>query len=158
MIIQATEIQNLARDEPLISKLFDYLGGRQRHAREITIDRAMKAVPGEARSEMVRAFRLIGQVGLGDLLMGRKGKKTRLSWLVSPSDIERAVRGDVAEVISLGGNDSVISEDDDEDEDLVTHEYRLRRDLVVSIELPEDLTPKEASRLSQWLLTVPFDE
>lgn len=160
MKIDAKKIQDLARDDVLAGSLFDYLAKKQRHTKELTVDLAIQQVPGAMRSEMVQVFRELQQIGLGSLLMGRKGKKTRLSWLVQPADIEKARKKEIAELIA-SGSDSVSNEEfeqDDEDAELLTHEYRLRRDLVVSIKLPEDLTAKEASRLSQWLVTIPYDE
>lgn len=160
MSIEKKAILDLANDEPIISSLFDYLAARQRHTSELTIDRAIKAVPGTSRSEMISAFRELEQIGLGNLLLGRKGGKTRLSWLVSPEDIEKSRMGEL-DPIPLSDSESDLDELDeyeDENEELITHNYQLRRDLIISIKLPEDLTERESSRLGQWLATLPFDQ
>lgn len=160
MSVTQKSILTLENSEPVASAIFDYLATRQRHTSELTVDRAVKAVPSTTKSEMISVFRELEKIGLGVLLLGRKGGKTRLSWSVAPTDIEKARTGEL-DPIPLSVDDSdEFDEDEDENEDeegMITHTYRLRKDLLISIKLPEDLTDKEASRLGQWLATVPFD-
>lgn len=40
----------------------------------------------------------------------------------------------------------------------LTHDYRLRPDVVIKVDLPEDLNKAEAERLASWLKTLPFGE
>jgi transcriptional regulator with XRE-family HTH domain len=40
---------------------------------------------------------------------------------------------------------------------LLTHAYHLRPSLKVSIDLPADITPKEAERLSQFICSLPVE-
>lgn len=40
----------------------------------------------------------------------------------------------------------------------VSHRFTLRRNMVVTLPLPEDLTAKDVERLSKWLATLPLDE
>jgi len=161
MSVTQKSILDLENLEPVASAIFDYLATRQRHTSALTVDRAVKAVPGTTKSEMISVFRELEKIGLGVLLLGRKGAKTRFAWLVSPANLQRARTGELDPVpLSVNESDSDDFDEDDEDEDedgLVTHTYRLRRDLTISIKLPHDLTDKEASRLGQFLTTVPFD-
>jgi hypothetical protein len=57
-----------------------------------------------------------------------------------------------------GTVEAVSREPDEEDKALQTirHEYRLRPDFTAQIELPEDLTTREAARLADFLKTLPF--
>lgn len=41
---------------------------------------------------------------------------------------------------------------------MLTHKFRLRADLEISLELPADLSIKEVARVSEFLKTLPFDE
>ena len=115
MKIDAKKIQDLARDDALAASLFDYLAKKQRHTRELTVDQAIKDVPDVARSEMVQVFRELEKIGLGRLRMGRKGKKTRLSWDVRPADIEKARKKEIDELIT-SVSDSVLDEEDEQDD------------------------------------------
>ena len=42
-------------------------------------------------------------------------------------------------------------------EQVKKHEFYLREDYLISIELPSDFTQKDFVRLSKWLGTIPFD-
>lgn len=158
MSVTQKSILTLENSEPVASAIFDYLATRQRHTSALTVDRAVKAVPGTTKSEMISVFRELEKIGLGVLLLGRKGGKTRLSWSVAPTDIEKARTGELDPIpLSVDDSDEFDEDEDENEEGLITHTYRLRKDLLISIKLPEDLTDKEASRLGQWLATVPFD-
>lgn len=158
MSIAQETILAIQGTEPLVGRLFDWLATKQRFTQALTIERAIKAIPGTTKAEMIAVFRELENIKLGVLLLGRKGGKTRFSWSVAPADIEKARMGELDPIPSYDSEPEDDDEDEDEDEEgLVTHTYRLRRDLVITIKLPDDLTDKEASRLGQWLATVPFD-
>jgi hypothetical protein len=59
-----------------------------------------------------------------------------------------------------GTLEAVSGEPDEEDRvaQTIRHEYRLRPDFTAEIELPEDLTTREALRLADFLKTLPFVE
>ena len=43
------------------------------------------------------------------------------------------------------------------DNDFFEHKFHLRPDLSVTIELPTDLTPQEAARMSRFIETLPLN-
>jgi hypothetical protein len=39
---------------------------------------------------------------------------------------------------------------------MITHQFKLRPEMTVTVQLPGDLTEKEAERFSQFLRSLPF--
>jgi hypothetical protein len=46
--------------------------------------------------------------------------------------------------------------DEEEESDLIAHQFNLRPGMVVSIELPADFTEKEAERFSGFVRSLPL--
>lgn len=86
--------------------------------------------------------------------IGRKGKDTRLIWP------EVAPIGNLYRAFRLWFEDefSAVEPRNATVESIVLHEFHLRRDFVVAVRLPVDLTIREAKKLSMWLSSLSFDD
>jgi len=91
------------------------------------------------RQDIIAFLKQLANAGFGNFKNGRRGRPSRFVW---SKGIERAAAGSVA----TRGNRV----------DTLGHEYRLRPDYVVRLELPADLTPREARRLGDFVSTLSF--
>jgi len=153
-MILRTHIQELGNDNPLVKELLNYLEKKKRFTADLTVDQALKVVSG-TRSEVIGLFKKLEEAGLGDFIAGRKGNKSRFQWKVHASEIVKAWTG---EIEAIDDSDGTGTDADADELDMVEHKYRLRQDLEIVLELPDDLTHREASRLAKWLETLPFEE
>lgn len=95
------------------------------------------------RWELVEFFKSLEEKGYGNYIVGRRGWSTRIEWSekarrLSAEELDNSQRGrSIAEVID--------------------HKFNLRPGFEVFLSLPEDLTSKEAERLSSFVKTLPFN-
>jgi hypothetical protein len=78
-------------DEPA-KAIFDRFASRQRDARETPIERTAWMAECEY-PEVLRVFRELADLGVGHLLMGRKGRKSRMKWHYSIRSLGQAAQG-----------------------------------------------------------------
>lgn len=152
-MVSSADIKELGVRSSGFVAFFDYLASRKRFPADLTLDDASRALPKVSKPDLIAIFRDLDALGLAEFRMGRRGFKTRLTWIARPADVASAWRGELQEV--------AIGDDSDEDsilesEDFVEHVYQLRRELQVRLELPADLTEKEAAKLARWIETLPF--
>ncbi len=71
--------------------------------------------------------------------------------------VAKAAKGEEQTIAKLDPGESVSSEDEcDVPAGTLRHAYRLRQDLMINLELPANLTTKEATRLAEFIKTLPF--
>lgn len=111
-----------------------------------------KSVP---RREIVNFFKSLQDFGAGEMIVGRKGHASRFHWQVDSinlSSIDASFPKTPAPINTApdpltAGAPTV----------LISHRFQLRPDLVISIQLPSDITTNEAFRLGQFINSLPFD-
>jgi hypothetical protein len=134
--------------------LLDELAGRERNWRETSVDRlvAIFETKGDPlpRKEVIAVLKELEKIGSGSFLIGRRGKRSRFVWTDDLMSVGQAARGEADETEAAAG------EDEGAIAQLVTHYYQLRPDLQIRLELPEELTDKEAQRLGDFIKTLPF--
>lgn len=106
------------------------------------------------RRTLVTFFKRLEDFGAGEFLVGRKGHPSRFQWEVDSIQIathdvsfpttEHRTQSDVEFPLPVGPTV------------LISHRYQLRPELIVSLQLPADLNITEAHRLSQFVLSLPF--
>ncbi len=134
------------------SKILDHFASRIRDRKVVEVDRLMKILPEITRADIIEVFKKLGELGFGQFVVGRRGASSRFERKVSLPSLGRAA----------AGHDSVIAiaeDSDDAGDEPITihHEYRLRPTFTAQIELPADLTVKEAERLASFIRTLPFE-
>ncbi|HXJ56482.1 MAG TPA: hypothetical protein VNU68_07460 [Verrucomicrobiae bacterium] len=107
-----------------------------------------------SRRALIGTLRAFAQAGCGRFFAGRHGQPSRFVWAVPLATVGAAVVGDTSVSSSpkttrtpaiRGGGPGLFS-----------HPFRLRPDLIVSMNLPNDLTGQEADRLARFVQTLPF--
>ena len=112
------------------------------------MDRLGKILPDLTQSEIINVLKRLDEFGFGHFLVGRRGAASRFEWDVSLRSVGKAALG-------KGNVEPVSAEPDEEDEpETIRHEYRLRPDFTAQIELPADLTSREATRLTDFMKTL----
>jgi hypothetical protein len=137
--------------------IFDYFSSRTKNSSTTKIDRLLQLLyqrgQSPSRSEVISYFRQLEDAGCGQYVEGRRGHPSRFEWFVNLTTVGQAAAGSTTKVEGL-------LDESDEIEDLysnlLSHEYRLRPDLLVKFELPQDLSISEASRLAEFIKTLPF--
>jgi len=121
-----------------------------------------------SRGEVIKFFQKLGELGCGHLVWGRRGGKTRFVWGSNLTDVSKAAAGQDIKIGDAPTPAEVEEAEEEaangalgalqEDNDLVEHPFRLRKDLAVRLRLPADLTKAEATRLAAFIQTLPFEE
>ena len=155
----------LYRTDPVARRLFDWLAVRQNDATETTVERAA-AKSATSYSEMLRLFRKIEDIGIGTFIEGRRGHKSRITWLYSVRSVGEAAREVVGDLrgIEPGKVDNEGDELEENEEhqnssmQSFSHRLQLRTNFEVCVDLPHDLSQKEAERIAVWVRSLPFGD
>jgi hypothetical protein len=127
---------------------------RRRRQHVTKLDQLLNRVAGVTRSEAIRVFRTLEEIGCGEFIEGRKGHPSRFSWADDLTDVGRAARGEVPSVATL---------DEDEEDDNRNgknafereHPFELRDNYIARVRVPADLNEREAERLAMFVRSLP---
>lgn len=105
------------------------------------------------RGEVIALFRHLEELEHGTFVEGRKGHPSRFVWASSLIDVGKAAQGDAAAISPV----SISASADEESDEIRSYVFPLRSGTDAGLELPADLTLKEAERLCAFLrsLAVP---
>ena len=116
--------------------------------------------PSVSRRELVQTLRAFAQAGCGRFVAGRHGQPSRFVWGHSLAWVGGAVLGGTGNSDGAKGAASnmnnPVSEPKATDASMFSHPFRLRPALVISVQLPNNLTAYEADRLARFIQTLPF--
>jgi hypothetical protein len=149
-----TAIRALCASDEVARRLFDLFAERQRDQRETTVDRASWLI-GAGYYPVVAVFKRLEEIGVGRFIAGRHGNSSRMEWKFSIRSLGAVAKGEGRKLEGVSA-DAEVDDSGPEDEKLglIDHEFPLRPGLKVTLQLPEDLTDKESSRLSAFLATL----
>lgn len=146
-------LKKLYRSSNVAQAFFDLAAQRKNDQQETTVERAIDSLGNRFdRSKVVDLFRNLQQLRCGTFVLGRHTHKSRFVWGVSMISVGRAATGEISEIEDINEPD----EEEIESEFLI-HTYHLRADLHIDINLPVDLTQREAERLAMFLKSLPFE-
>lgn len=152
-------LQIIYAKNPVVKAICDHFAGRSKNQNETALHRMIVHLQSDGhdfrRQDVIGAFRALEQAECGRYVEGRHGWKSRFVWSVKSLLISDASKG-TESIASLEAEDEV--DDVVVEDDLIEHVFWLRPDLSVTIELPSDLTPHEAYRLSQFVSALSFEE
>lgn len=160
-------IRAFYRSDSSAKAILDYCAGRKNNSSETKVDRLVADVghrEGEgtvSRSEVISTLRELEKLGCGTFVIGRRGQPSRFQWDVQMIALGKAAKGDELPILSQSESheeDDIDIDDPDQEIRLIPHSYRLRRNLNLTLHLPDDLTGKEAARLGEFIKTLPFEE
>ena len=137
---------------------FDHMASRERNQSETKVERVIRILSEEgqhiARADVINLFKKLQEIGCGQFVTGRRGWPSRFVWSVSLISASRAAIGEQEEIEELPQTDSL----KDDEAGNITHSFHLRPDYELKLELPIDLTPKEAERLASFVKSLPMEE
>jgi hypothetical protein len=163
-------LRRLYRGDALAQRFFDYLAARSKNARETTVDRLLHVLSRDgqdvSRRDLIGLLQALQEQAAGEFIVGRRGQPSRFRWEVGMIGLAKAVRGEDGAAIEAIDETDVAAEtngDDSHGEEraapgTIRHCYQLRPDTQVRLDLPANLTTKEAHRLAEFIKTLPFDE
>ncbi len=151
-------LKSIYEGNEAVRAICDHMAERSKNQNETKLHRILFHLEQDGydfkRSDLIGAFRQLEEAGCGRYVEGRHGWKSRFVWAVKSMLVTDAATGVAPE--------EDIEEDADDAEnaesEMIEHSYVLRQDLTVTFELPADLTRKEASRLSQFVDSLSFEE
>lgn len=146
-------------NNPAVKAICDHFACRDRNQNETKLHRILmhleQAGYEVGKSDVISAFRSLESAGCGKYVEGRHGYKSRFTWLVNSKHLAAVARGADAATAEEQEPEGC---EGDMSEELLEHVYWLRPNLPVEFELPADLTQREASRLSQFIDSLSFEE
>jgi hypothetical protein len=162
-------LRRLYQTDAVAAAFFDHLASRRNSSRETTVDRLLQVLSQGgsevSRRELIALLQSLEPVGAGDFVVGRRGQPSRFRWAVGMVGLAKAARGDADAAIESIDITERASEPDDEQStvltlpaDFIAHVYQLRPGTQVTLNLPANLTSREATRLAEFIRTLPFDE
>jgi hypothetical protein len=151
------KLRELYSRNKVAAAVLDYFAGRKNAARRTTVDRVLKVMREQgaeiSRGGLIEVFRNLEAAGCGTFVVGRRGQPSRFAWQVGLVSVGQAAAGKGEHIEDISG-DAV---EEETGEQTLEHRFQLRPDQQVRLELPRDLTSREASRLADFIRTLPFD-
>lgn len=151
-------LQKLYKADETARIFLDHMSTRQRNQSETKVDRILKVLSREGhtvtRGDIIGLFRNLQDVECGQFVPGRHGWPSRFVWDVGLISVARIAAGENAEVEAIAAEE----EQDDSEPEYLTHAFNLRPAVEVAIELPVDLTEREAERLAGFVRSLPMEE
>jgi hypothetical protein len=160
--VDAKVLKHLYANSPVAKATLDYFASRTYNAVSTKVDsletRLRRAGHELPRRDVVGVLKQLADAGCGNFVTGRRGQPSRLEWSVQLTSVAKAARGEGSAVAKLDPTETEVpEEEDDVPAGLLRHPFRLRPELTLSLDLPENLTAKEAMRLADFVKTLPFD-
>ena len=152
-------LQQIYKDSETVKSICDHMSDRSKNQNETALHRITHYLEQEGadfkRADLIAAFRLLEESECGKYVEGRHGWKSRFVWSVKSKLVAGAAQGKETKA-------ALVAEEDPDEEiikdEMLEHAYFLRPDLVITVELPADLSRSEAQRLSQFIDSLSFDE
>jgi hypothetical protein len=154
--IDEVALQRLYRENRAARAILDHFASRERNWSVTTVDRLLANVTNEgpqiSRGDVIDVLKKLEEARCGEFRVGRRGWSSRFVWSVGMVAVGQSAAGEPVEI------ELVAPEDQGEEAELqlLGHKFQLRPDLAVSIDLPRNLTATEASRLADFIRTLPF--
>ena len=126
---------------------------------ELTLTELRRVQPNASRLHVVQMLKELSEQGHGIFVPGRKGRPSRFRYVST-------MRRKAEPAAAVKGPDGASSEGTaargtaappPPAEHIARHGFRLRRDFLASLDLPDDLTLAEAERLAAFVRTLPLE-
>ena len=136
--------------------MLDDFAGRTNAQRITRVDQVLNRLRNAnvQRWEAIAVFRKLEELGHGTFIEGRKGHPSRFVWSSSAIDVGKAAQGETTP-ITLVSLDAAADEGPSE---LRSYVFPLRSGTDARLDIPTDLTTKEAERLAAFLRTLAVPE
>lgn len=154
------QLRSLCTVSEATQAFFDLLSQRKNEARVTKVDRVLALCPAQARPiarrEIIKLLQQLEELKMGRFIMGRRSQPSRFEWAVSSLEVARAATG-ASGTLNLDVLASpTVPDDECSMGDVLLHQFHLRPDFCLTVELPVDLTQHEADRLAAFVRTLPI--
>ncbi len=147
--IDEARLRTKYKSDPLFRTLMDFFASRPKDTRLISVtqlcDEMAKSNVAVRRADIIRMLQSLHGGNRGWFTIGRRGHDSRFDFYVSATNLAKVAAGTDKPTGKAAPST------------LISHKFRLRANLEISLELPTDLSDKEVSRISDFLKTLPFD-
>jgi hypothetical protein len=147
-------------NDPAVRAICDEMAGRERNQSETKLARILARLRANGiqirKHEAIGAFRQLENGGCGQYVEGRHGWPSRFVWSVGSLSACQIASGVDAAVEPLAESNE--DEEIEAELDTVTHVLHLREDFDLEIQLPSDLTEREAQRIVSFVAALPLDQ
>lgn len=150
-----TRLRKLGEDYSYAEDIFEYLSYNEKSYLAHSVERVARGT-GVDYYNSVKIFKVLDEMGMGSFVVGRKGHDTRFLWKFDSRSVGKVGIGKSYNILPINKN----TYDYDglkPSEQIKKHEFYLREDYLLSIDLPSDFNQRDFARLSKWLATIPFD-
>ena len=158
-MIDKDALTAIATTNPCAHDLFQLWSQRLRNQKETRVGRSLEQLidvgSNHTRTDVVAVFQTLENYGCGKFVIGRRGRKSRFVW-DEPMIHVSHVALDIADEVTSTTAEEIAMEDIDDEPDWLVHSFNLRDDLEIEIELPADLTSREAERLASLMEALAF--
>ena len=158
LAVNTGRIKALYEQNETARHILDHLASRERNWRKTTVDRIQSNIRSNgcdvSRASVVSFFRELEECGCGRFKTGRKGHPSRFECTAQMTSVGRAATGEAIDVQAVTDDDSC---EEETHEELIRHNFRLRPEFWMTLELPTDLTEKEAIRIAEFVRSLPFE-
>ncbi len=150
------KLKEAYKSNPAVKAICDELASRDRNQNKTRLKRMLQLLWEDegselTKSQVINGFRKLEEAECGRYVPGRRGWESRFEWTVKSIEVANAAKGKgPLEPSSPGDNPG--------DVEMIEHTFVLRPDLVISVDLPDDLTNSEAARLAAFVGALSFDE
>jgi hypothetical protein len=150
---QFDQLRLLRNENDYSRAILDDFASRTNNQRTTKIDQIISRLRDleMPRWAPIRLFKGLAEQGYGRFIQGRKGHPSRFVWSSSSIEVGKAAKGDNVAITSLVEDEN----ENNDPEEMITHQFYLRTNTLIKLDLPADLTEKEAERLGNFLKTLP---
>lgn len=152
------ELRLAYETDVVVHAICEVLTSYQRGIYQIMTHRMMMHLKAEGhtynRSQVIAAFRKLEEIGIGKYVEGRRGWKSRFELVDRVTVIVKLLEVENIEDIDF---DLLEIDEDEPLDESIPHSFVLRPGLRIVLDLPADLTQREADRLAQFVGCLAMD-
>lgn len=173
-------LHQLLRTRPALDRLLDSILTAGSDDGRTTVDELLTDIP---RKQAINLLRELEGLGYGMFKVGRKGHPSRFEWSIDPEELRKLLDDDDEQQTARASEEASVAPEKPAPTRMsfmgqpatveppttparapqptagtdIQHQYVLRPDYRVSLNLPDDLTPREAEVLGEWVRNLSFE-
>ena len=153
-------LRNAYNTNEIVRQICDEMAERDRNQAETKLKRILARLQSSGtnvrKHEAIAAFRILEEFGCGQYVEGRHGWPSRFVWSVGSKSACQIAKGMETTVETLPETNE--DEEFEAEVNTITHLLQLRSDFALELQLPTDLTQREAVRIASFVAALPLDE
>jgi hypothetical protein len=155
--LRLEKLQALYNSDSVSQWFLEHVASRQRNQSETSVERALQILKSDghdvSRQQIISVFKSLADCNCGQFVNGRREWPSRFVWATAMISVGRAATGEQEDVEQFPEDTT----DPKNENQWLLHSFHLRPDLTLEMDLPADLTPKEAQRIARFVEALPFD-